>query len=246
MYNLLNSKYVDYQYSDWLAYLKQNDTCRLQSDFSEEPILNLSARKLIFPSITAFQRGEHSDGIHLSIEAQKFAAQYQEPDYPEVMQYFIREENFHSSYLARYMHFHHEPLSQEIPLDRIFRKIRKSMGIFSEISVLITAEIIALTYYTALGNVGRELKSPALSAICEQMLHDELRHIILQSYTLGHLCTGREVTVFRHLLMEKTTAAVWLAYGNLIREGGFSYGAFRDENLGYLEQSLSIAQKRSI
>ncbi len=243
MYNLLNSKYVNYQYSDWLAYLKQNDTCRLKPDFSKEPMLNLSDRKLIFPSITAFQRGEHSDGIHLSQEVQKFAELQQEPDYPEVMKYFIREENFHSSYLARYMHYYHEPLSKEIPLDRAFRKIRKQMGIFSEISVLITAEMIALTYYTALGNVGKELESPALCEICQQMLHDELRHIILQSYTLGHMCTDKKVTAFRRTLMEQTTLAVWLAYGNVIQEGGFSYFDFRDENFGYLEQSLIIAQR---
>ena len=243
MYNLLTTKYVKYSYSEWLNELKQNDKCRLKIDFSEEPVLNLSERKLIFPSITAFQRGEHSDGIHLLYEAEKFAERYQEPDYLEVMKYFIREENFHSSYLARYMHFHREPLKKEIELDRIFREIRKSMGIFSEISVLVTAEIIALTYYTALGNVGEKLNSPALSAICQQMLHDELRHIILQSYTLGHLRHDKKVALFRKFLMENTTIAVWAAYGNVIQEGGFSYFAFREENFGYLEQSLHLVQK---
>lgn len=243
MYNIRDSKFASFDYSDWLRYLERNDKRRLKVDLSAEHKLSSSERKLIFPSVRAFQRGEQSDGKCLAKAAEKFAREYGEPLYCAVMELFIREENFHSSYLAKYMNFHNEPLKKDNGLDKLFRRLRQSGGLFMEVSVLVTAEMIALSYYSALGNVGRMIDSPALSEICGQMLHDELPHIALQSHTLGILGCGALKVGFRKLLMSVTTLAVWIAYGDLLKKGGYGYRKFRKENFGYLSQSIEIARK---
>ncbi|HRU96412.1 MAG TPA: hypothetical protein P5092_03095 [Ruminococcus sp.] len=243
MFNIKDSKFTGYDYNDWFRYLKRNDRERLKIDFSSEHELTNREREIIFPSVRAFQRGEQSDGKCLVKAAVRFAKKYGEDKYPDVMKLFIREENFHSSYLAQYMNHFNEPLKKNNGLDHIFRKQRQSGGLFMEVSVLVTAEMIALSYYSALGNVARMIDSPALADICGQMLHDELPHIVLQSHTLGLLGTGPVKNAFRRFLMGAATIAVWIAYGDLLAQGGYWYKKFRSENFGYLAQSIEIADK---
>lgn len=240
MHNLSKEVWVDYNYQQWLSHFIENDKARLQIDFSEEPILTPEQRKLIFKSIKAFQIGEHSDGVYLTELAEKFGKEYNEPFYAETMNLFIKEENFHSAYLAWYLKHHNEPKARKNKLDKIFRNLRHDGRLFTEISVLVTAEIIALSYYSALGNVAELIGSKDLRAICNQMLHDELPHIVFQTYTLSHF--GNRKT-FRRIVMECTTLAVYLMYGKLLKVGGYSFGRFHDDNFAYLEQSFRMIEK---
>ena len=91
MYDLTKENWVDYNYEDWLIHFKENDKARLQIDFSEEPVLTEEQRKLIFKSIKAFQMGEHSDGVYLAELAEKFGKEYNQPNYAETMNLFIKE-----------------------------------------------------------------------------------------------------------------------------------------------------------
>ncbi len=244
MYYILDSIFISYDYAQWTAYFKKNDRHRLNIDFTNEPTLGEEEKALIFPSISAFQKGEHSEGSYLKSAALKFAEKNNEPDYPKAIEFFIKEENFHSSYLAQYMNYHNIPLKSGGHngklFDMIFRRLRRINGLHSEVTVLVTAEIIALSYYSALCNAA---ESKALKSICLQMLHDELPHIVFQSYTLGHFLT-RPVNIFlRALLMEITCAAVWLAYRKVFAAGGYSFRRLLSESIGYLKQSVIIAAK---
>ena len=100
MHDLTKEPWVNYNYKDWLAHFKENDQARLKLDFSEEPVLTDTQRKLIFKSIKAFQMGEHSEGMYLVRLAEKFEKERNVPPYAETMLLFIKEENFHSAYLA--------------------------------------------------------------------------------------------------------------------------------------------------
>ncbi len=80
-------------------------------------------------------------------------------------------------------------------------------GLKGEVTVLVTAEMIALTYYDALA---KSTDSPVLKSICEQMLHDELPHIMFQSHTLQYFKNGPAFNFARMIVMEITS---------------FSYGA---------------------
>lgn len=238
MIELRNDPSVKYSYDEWLEFFRENDKYRLQIDFSNETTLPADIKALILPSVSAFQIGEHSDGLHLIKVSEAFASKFDEPTYPEVMKLFIREENFHSSYLGEFMRYHGLPLRKSNFLDKTFRRLRRRSDIRPEVVTLVTAEIVALSYYSALSDV---TDSPALKRICTQMLHDELPHVIFQSYTLGHFKESKWLKLQRHLLMRAATLAVWTAYGKVFRAAGWTYSTFKQENLGYLGQSEDIA-----
>ena len=240
MHDLTKEIWVDYNYEDWLIHFKENDKARLQIDFSEEPVLTEEQRKLIFKSIKAFQMGEHSDGVYLAKLAEKFGKECNQPHYAETMNLFIKEENFHSAYLAWYLKHHNEPKAKKNKLDKVFRDLRHNGKIFTEIAVLVTAETIALSYYSALGNVADQIGSKDLRAICNQMLHDELPHIVFQTYTLSHFGNKRSKRFFRRFVMECTTLAVYLMYGKLLKAGGYNYRKFHGDNVAYLKQSFKM------
>lgn len=160
MQNINRPEWTKLNYIGWLAFFKNNDKYRLTIDEFSLGTLSEYDKKLIAPSIVAFQCGEHSEGISLKKYAEKFSKLYDENIYNEVIDWFIKEENFHSHYLYVFMKGENIPIRKKNQLDRIFRKIRQCSGIESEIITLVTAEIIALTYYSVLGDAtdSKELK----------------------------------------------------------------------------------------
>lgn len=240
MVNLKHSKMNRYDYKAWKKYFEANDRKRLQIDFSGETGLTETEKKLIFPSIQAFQKGEGSDGAFLMYAVEDFALKRHEEDYIEAMRLFVKEENWHSAYLKKYMDYYGVKSKGKSFLDKCFRRLRKLGGLKCEITVLVTAEMIALTYYDALSWC---TSSPALKSICAQMLRDELPHIMFQSYTLSRMKQGWLDRIGRIFFMEATLAAVWIAFHKVYLQGGYSLSRYLKENMGYLKQSVSLASK---
>ena len=50
------------------------------------------------------------------------------PEYPEAMLLFIKEENWHSAYLKKFMEYHHIKPAGSFFLDKVFRKLRQAGG----------------------------------------------------------------------------------------------------------------------
>ena len=240
MVDFTKSKMNGFSYTEWSAYFSHNDKRRLKIDFSQEENLPDTVKKRIFPSIREFQKGEGSDGRYLMEAAEVFADQRRIPEYKEAMRRFVREENRHSAYLREYMNFHHEGAKEKSLLDRVFRKLRRLGGLRCEVTVLVTAEMIALTYYDALA---RNTDSAALKSICGQMLRDEIPHVMFQSYTLGHFKDKLPDKWIRIILMEVTLLFVWGAFHNVYRAGGYDFPMFLKKNMGYLRQSVELAGK---
>lgn len=230
-----------FSYQEWVSYFEKNYTERLQIDFSQEKMLSEEERDLIFPSVRAFQKGEGSDGVHLLKTVDIFVKKGGEPEYREAMVWFVREENQHSQYLKKYMDFYQEKGLKRSFLDDAFRRLRKLMGLKCEITVLVTAEMIALTYYDALANC---TDSPVLKSICHQMLHDELPHIMFQSYTLSHFQNRLPDKLLRILLMKGTLLFVWGAFHTVYQAGGYDFHRFAMENQGYLQQSIYLSERK--
>lgn len=237
MVDLTRSKMTKFGYGEWEKYFTFNDSKRLDIDLSREVGLTDREKRLIFPSIRAFQKGEGSDGAYLIKCSEKYG-----DNAKRAVRLFVKEENFHSAYLKRYMDHYDVKPAECSALDSVFRKLRKLGGFKCEVTVLMTAEIIALTYYSALSEC---TASPALKSVCGQMLHDELRHIIFQSYNLSRSGAGRFDAHLRYLLMDITSLAVWLAFGNVLGAGGFGFRRFMSENLGYLHQSVKMVNART-
>lgn len=241
MIDLTQDAMNQFQYEDWISHFEDNDAKRLSVDFTEEAPLSEKEKRLIFPSIRAFQRGEGSDGRMLTRAVEHDVASGGPAAYRQAMKLFIREENWHSAYLKAYMdHYGVAPMKRSA-LDAVFRKLRHMGGLKCQITTLVTAEMIALTYYDALA---RCTDSSALKRICQQMLDDELPHIMFQSYTLSRLNPTRLDVLTRYLLMNITLLFVWGAYHRVYRRGGYRFARFMKENNGYLRQSVLLAQKR--
>ena len=87
------------------------------------------------------------------------------------MNWFILEENRHSQTLKRYLDIYGIKPENTMWIDTIFRMLRKLMGLECEVTILVMAEMITLSYYTAFSNATH---SELLKTMCKQMLNDEL------------------------------------------------------------------------
>lgn len=240
MERLLQLGLGDLKEYDWVKYFTENGANRLSIDFSQETGLSEAEKHLIFPSISRFQKGEASDGRYLLNCVKTYTAQNGDKNYREAMHWFVQEENWHSVYLKKFMDYYHVKVCKKSLLDDCFRRLRKLCGLKSEIVVLVTAEMIALVYYSALAEC---TGSPALKSICRQMLHDELRHVAFQSATLHKMKIGRLGNLLRILIMEITMSVVWLSMKDVFYVGGYSFSKYAAECLGYLHQSIMISKK---
>ncbi len=154
---------------NWIEYFKYNNSHLLKLDFNNNTELSNEEKKLITPSIKAFQLGEGSEGKHLMQVVEKFALKKNYKAYPEIMKWFIMEENRHSQTLKKYMELYNIKPAKKLWIDKIFRIVRKMIGLECEVIILVTAEMIALSYYTALSEA---TDSTLLKTICKQMLND--------------------------------------------------------------------------
>ena len=78
MQNINRPEWTKLNYICWLAFFKNNDKYRLTIDELSLGTLSKYDKKLIGPSIAAFQCGEHSKGISLKKYAKKFSKLYDE------------------------------------------------------------------------------------------------------------------------------------------------------------------------
>ncbi len=238
MINFTKSKMNRFSYADWKAYFEQNDDRRLTIPFQNDTLTE-NEKRLIFPSICKCERGEHSDGKHLKKVADIFAEKIHNKDYKHCIRWFIKEENAHSGYLKSYMDHYNVHGQENVVLDNMFRRVRKLAGLQCEVIVLVTAEIIALSYYDALMNA---TKSHALKTICGQMLHDEIAHVMFQSYTLSHFKNKFYIKFIRVLLMRVVSVAAWVNFYKVFVSAGWTFKKFVGNNLYYLGQSMELSK----
>lgn len=228
---------------NWIEYFRYNNSHLLKLDFSNNTELSNEEKELITPSIKAFQIGEGSEGKHLMKVVEKFALKKNYKEYPEIMKWFIMEENRHSQTLKKYMEIYNIKTVKKLWIDKIFRILRKMMGLECEIIILVTAEMIALSYYTALSNA---TNSTILKTICRQMLNDELKHVVLQSDTLHRISKSRNEIInklirkIRILVMKVTIFVVWHKYKELFVNGNYEYKKFKKYSIEYLKESIYI------
>lgn len=244
--NLKETGIEDIKGFDWVEYFKYNNAHLIPLDYSLNNELNRGQKRLIFPSIKAFQIGEGSDGAHLTSVVKAFAEKSNYTDFPEIMRWFIVEENRHSQMLKAYLEAYGEECEKSLWIDNIFRGLRRLMGIECEVIVLVTAEMIALSYYDALADA---TDSVLLKDICAQMLHDELMHIVLQSDTLNRISSSRAEffntisRVTRKILMSVTSSVVWKKYKDVFIKAEYTKKDFKENCRFYLNQSISMEKK---
>ena len=186
-------------------------------------------RDAIRASIQQFQLGEGAQGRRLLKRGAQWGARRGDLDFADSLQEFIREEQRHSALLAGFMDLNGIACLEKHWVDGLFRRIRVLAGLELAVSVLVSAELIAVPYYRALRDA---TKSPLLRAICERILNDEAEHLEYQGRTLGLIRgSGREWKWALHrLFLEATNAVVWREHSPVFKAAGYTFAQLRRES----------------
>lgn len=197
-----------------------------QGNFDE---LTDSERKRIGKSVATFQLGEYSEGRGLLRAAQSFERKIDTPYLVGITKLFIAEEQNHAMLLRRFMAIHNIPPIKKHWADAVFRWLRKGVGFEISITVLITAEIIALIYYKALrANTG----SNQLNRICDKILTDEIQHVRYESELINYIRNSRPsayqptIRLLHAVLFIGTTIVVYSSHRAVLNAGGYRFVAF--------------------
>ncbi len=178
-------------------------------------------------SLQAWQLGETSDGRHLRAAAARYADQVGDPDYLPAVDLFIREEQRHGRLLGRFLDLAGAGRLTADWGDRLFRAARYC---FTDMEVwttpVVMVETLALVYYNA---IRRATRSAVLSAICAQILADEVPHIRFQCERLALLLRRRPRFALRLTRLGQRAcflvivALVWAGHRRALRAGGYSW-----------------------
>jgi len=218
----------------WRDHFASNHAAPDSLPWNDASALSSEERAAIESSIQQFQLGEGSSGERLLKRGDEFARRVHDDAFGPALSLFIKEEQRHSRHLFRFMQRERIPAIASHWVDSVFRRLRVLAGLELSLRVLVTAEIIAVPYYRALGGA---TKSPLLSALCAQILEDEAAHLRFQASMLARLGVTRaraiEWLVFRmhRLFLLGTTCVVWRGHGRVFRAARQSYAGFVKEAL---------------
>ena len=185
-------------------------------------------------SIQQFQLGEGSRGERLLRRGKKYAAEANDPLFAEALELFVKEEQQHSRYLAAFMESQGIPRVSRHWVDTIFRKLRGLAGLELSLTVLVTAELIAVAYYRALrGATG----SPILKMVCTRILEDEASHLKYQSSMVARVASKR-LSIWQRVFdglhwffLLGTIMVVWIEHRPVFEAGGYDFKRFKNETL---------------
>lgn len=204
----------------------------------------------ITKSIQQFQLGEGSKGQRLLDRGRRYARVADDPFFAAALALFIKEEQQHSRYLAAFMESQGIPRVARHWVDTAFRRLRGLAGLELSLTVLVTAEIIAIAYYRALRD---STGSATLKMICRRILEDEAAHLRFQASMLGRVSARqsparqRATAKLHRRFMQATIALVWVEHRSVFEAAGYNFRRFREETLSeFCEwQSLRLQTARS-
>jgi len=218
----------------WFSHFSRRSMTALH--VSRRVSIQLTAKELetVAKSIQQFQLGEGSRGQRLLDRGRKFGRSVSDPYFAEALDLFVREEQQHSRYLDAFMESQSIPLVSRHWVDTIFRRLRGLAGLELSLTVLATAEIIAVPYYRALrGATG----SAILKMICTRILDDEANHLKYQASMLARVSFGRP-SVFQRALSEMhklflqgTLFVVWREHRAVLEAGNYDFHRFHKETI---------------
>lgn len=164
-------------YAGWQDYFEGRQGVELDAPF-DAPFEDRPGREALARSLARFELGESGDGANLK----RLAAARDEPTYLRAIELFVDEEGQHAQWLGILRErFGGEKLGSHWS-DAAFVALRHVGGLRREICVLLTAEVVALSYYRVLPLA---YDDPVLAAACERILRDERGHVAFHRATLG-------------------------------------------------------------
>ena len=220
--------------SQWVSHFLRRSMTALH--VSRRVALQLTPKELqtITKSIQQFQLGEGSRGRRLLERGKKFGRLAGDPYFAEALELFIKEEQQHSRYLDAFMESQGIPPVSRHWSDTTFRRLRGLAGLEMSLTVLVTAEIMAVPYYRALRCA---TGSAILKMICSRILEDEANHLKYQASILARLSI-RRAPIVRHALRELhqffllgTLVVVWKEHRDVLEAGGYDFRRLHKETM---------------
>ena len=213
----------------WLNHFEHHARHRRCVPRGLSDLLRPDERRLIASSIATFQLGEQSEGRTLLRAAQRFAHGGRTPALVPVVELLIREEQRHAALLRAFMEDHQIAIKRADWTDRVFRLVRRPVGLELYIYILISAELIGIVYYRALEAA---TKCRRLTMLCRVLVSDELAHIGFESQLLLALRARRAAPVqalmrlTHRAFIAGTAGVVWLTHRSVLRQAGYGARSF--------------------
>lgn len=175
-------------------------------------------------SLATFQVGESGTGEHLLAAA----AEAETTDrYRDALSMFVAEEQEHARLLSLVIAAIEHPLKPNHWTDRVFVFLRRIKSLRSEVLTLLVAELVALTYYSALRD-----GLPRAAEVFGRIHDDEVRHVEFHADTLPtHIARWRPgvrltVRVLWNVLVTGASVVVAIDHRRAMRVVGVSVPTF--------------------
>jgi hypothetical protein len=213
----------------WCCYFLANRLDPSDLPWSDSYQLTDAERRVIAKSIAQFQLGEGAQGRRLQDRGRQYANKVCDTHFSPALALFVKEEQRHSANLGRFMDAQGIPRLAKHWMDSIFRRLRVLAGLELSLRVLVTAEIIAVPYYRALGDA---TASELLGVLSDRILQDEAGHLKFQASMLSRIAAGRRPPFSRliwrlhRLFLVGTCFLVWRDHGSVRRAAGYSFREF--------------------
>jgi hypothetical protein len=213
--------------AEWVAYFRSNATNHFPGYSASDSQATAAELAAIVPSLRAWQLGETSDGAHLRAAAAAYAKQIGDDHFPSAVELFIREEQRHGEMLGQFLDRIGVGRAQSDWGDTLFRWSRyflRNIEVWTTPVVMV--ETLAIVYYTA---IRQATGSRELSAICKQILRDEVPHLRFACERLASIHRDRgalalRLTMLAHrLLFVLVAALVWIGHRRALRAGGYNH-----------------------
>jgi hypothetical protein len=218
----------------WFTHFSLRSMTTLYVSPMPSPQLKPREKAAVATSIQQFQLGEGSKGRRLLARGKRYARAANDPFFAAALDLFIKEEQQHSDYLAAFMQSQGIPRVARHWVDTAFRRLRGLSGLELSLTVLVTAEIIAMPYYRALRDA---TGSQTLKMICRRILEDEAAHLRFQASMLGRVGSHRNPAMqqatgkLHRQFLQGTIALVWLEHRGVFEAACYDFRRFRDETL---------------
>ncbi|NJM98917.1 MAG: ferritin-like domain-containing protein [Phormidesmis sp. RL_2_1] len=208
----------------WATYFAQN-TKRWQQFADGVNFQTIELKPVFIESIKTFQLGEQSEGRTLKALAEQYSIHHNDPDYLVAIQQFIAEEQRHATYLAQALQANESETFSQQWSDGLFRKLRQLCGWEMMISVLLTAEVIAITYYSSLVQASSE---PQAKQLFERILQDEAIHLQFHGEYLCHARSRNGAIRWQghRLFLFMVATLVWCEHRHILKCNFSSFVSF--------------------
>jgi len=164
-------------FTSWVEHFHHN-TARHRElealiDWDFAPTVDDRTRRAFVRSFQRFELGESGDGARLL----SMAAAAGDPVYTEALALLVGEEQKHSALFGRGLRHLGAPALESHWTDAAFTRLRRLLGLRTEIGLFLIAESVAMGYFVALAE---NAPDPVLRGIGRRIADDERHHIRFQ------------------------------------------------------------------